>query len=216
MDTDLELKYLEKLGKSDHHAFDMLFTEYYPKVKSFLAGFVKDHDAASDFTQDIFFKVWINRERISKIASFKAYLFRMAKNMICDYYEHVSVMEKYNDEYHKYCKEEYYSMEDEIYARELNLLIEIVIDRMPPQQRRIFRMSREEGLLNNEIADTLKINKRTVENHITQALQDIRRALRTGMELSPHLSGFVEKPSEGKNKARTPGETCIRTRAAPV
>ncbi|MDR1407135.1 MAG: RNA polymerase sigma-70 factor [Tannerella sp.] len=181
MDAGLELKYLEKLGKSDHAAFDALFTEYYPKVKSFLAGFVKDREIASDLTQDLFFKIWINRENISGVISFKAYLFRMARNMIYDYYEHLDVMEKYDLEQQD-GRMRFYSMEEELHARELDILIEIVIDRMPPQRRRIFRMSRKEHLSNDEIADMLKINKRTVENHITQALQDIRRELRASWE----------------------------------
>jgi RNA polymerase sigma-70 factor (ECF subfamily) len=176
MDANLELKYLEKLGKSDHGAFDMLFTEYYPRVKSFLFGFVKDRETASDLAQDIFFKVWVNRENLSRIASFKAYLFRMARNMVYDYFEHIDVMEKYGLEQQEH-EERSYSMEEEIYARELTLLIDIIVDRMPPQRKRIFIMSRKEGLSNEEISGILKINKRTVENHITQALQDIRKEL---------------------------------------
>ncbi|MDR1331339.1 MAG: RNA polymerase sigma-70 factor [Tannerella sp.] len=181
MDTDLELKYLEKLGQSDHHAFDVLFTEYYPKVKSFLSGFVKDRDTASDLAQDIFFKVWTNRAGISQISSFRAYLFRMARNMIYDYYEHLDVMEKYGIEL-QHSDERFYSIEDELYARELGLLIEIVIDRMPSRRKTIFRMSRNEGLSISEIADALNINRRTVENHITKALQDIRHELQAGRE----------------------------------
>jgi RNA polymerase sigma-70 factor (ECF subfamily) len=181
MDANLELKYLEKLGKSDHDAFDMLFTEYYPRVKSFLFGFVKDQETASDMAQDIFFKIWVNRENLSRIISFRAYLFRMARNIVYDYFEHIDVAEKYDLEQqeHKNC---YYSMEEEIHARELNLLIDIIVNRMPPQRKRIFVMSRKEGLSNDEIAGILQINKRTVENHITQALQDIRKELHTKWE----------------------------------
>jgi RNA polymerase sigma-70 factor (ECF subfamily) len=178
MDTNLELKYIKKLANGDHGAFDLLFTRYYPIVKSFLAGFIKDEDQVSDMAQDVFFKIWINREAISQVLSFKAYLFRVARNMVYDYYEHNTIKEKYD---HKQQEEvgTLYSdlIEEELYAQELSLLIDISVGKMPPQRRRIFIMSRKEGFSNDEIAEQLKISKRTVENHITQALQDLRKII---------------------------------------
>jgi len=179
MEAELELKYLKRLGDSDHKAYDILFTEYYPSVKGFLLGFTKDQDVAADLAQDIFFKVWVNRESISRTVSFRAYLYRMARNLIYDYYEHISVVEKYDLEQREQ-KENSYSIEEEIYAGELSLLIDTIIGRMPPQRKRIFVMSRRDGLSNDRIADALNINKRTVENHITQALHDTKEELHRG------------------------------------
>jgi RNA polymerase sigma-70 factor (ECF subfamily) len=177
MDTNLELKYIKKLANGDHRAFDVLFTRYYSIVKSFLAGFIKDEDLASDIAQDVFFKIWVNREAISQVISFKAYLFRVARNMVYDYYEHNAIKEKYAHRQQEDA-ENFHSdlIEEELYARELSLLIDINVGKMPPQRRRIFTMSRKEGFSNDEIAGQLKISKRTVENHLTQALNDLRQA----------------------------------------
>lgn len=176
IDISMEAKYLERLGRDDHKAFDALFTLYHPKVKSFLFGFVKNEDLASDMTQDIFFKVWVNRETISKVQSFKAYLFRMARNMIYDYYDHSLIEEKYVLKQQELNGELYSNMiEEELYARELSLLIDISIEQMPTQRKRVFLMSRKEGLSNDEIATRLNISRRTVENHITKALQELRK-----------------------------------------
>ena len=95
MEVDRESEYLEKLGQGDHKSFDALFMLYHPRVKNFLKGFIKDEEEACDMAQDIFFKVWTNRESISKVSSLKAYLFRMARNMVYDYYEHSLVKESY-------------------------------------------------------------------------------------------------------------------------
>lgn len=178
MDIDMELKYLKKVGAGDHDAFAILFRQYHPRIRSFLTGFIKDEELACDMAQDIFFKVWVNRATISQVTSFKGYLFRMAKNMIYDYYDHVSIKEKYDAKQREHSDSLFSDVvEEEIYAKELSLLIDILIDRMPPQRREIFIMSRKEGLSNDEIALQLNINKRTVENHITQALSDLRRML---------------------------------------
>jgi len=178
MTTNLESKYLKALGNGDHHAFDALFTQYHPKVSFFLLGFIKDEEVARDMAQDIFFKVWTNRETISKVDSFKSYLFRMAKNMIYDYYEHSLIKEKYRNKLSEQPQNHYTDiLEEEIFVKELSLLIDIVIEKMPPQRKLIFVKSRKEGHSNEEIAQELNISKRTVENHITQALNDIRKSI---------------------------------------
>lgn len=174
MNIDLESKYLHDLGNGDHHAFDLLYVQYSPRVKHFLTGFIKDADEASDMTQELFFRIWINRESIAKVDSFKAYLFRMARNMLYDYYEHNLVKENFTQ---KQQETPLYSdpVEDELYAKELSLLIDLMVEKMPHQRQTIFFMSRREGLTNDEIAEKLGISKRTVENHITQALAELRK-----------------------------------------
>ena len=69
------------------------------------------------------------------------------------------------------------SMEEEYYAREKELLIRLVVCRMPEQRRRVFELSRYMGMDNQTIATTLNISKKTVENHLTLALRTLRAAL---------------------------------------
>lgn len=125
-----------------------------------------------------FFKVWTNRESISKVSSLKAYLFRMARNMVYDYYEHSLVKESYEQKLQSSSSAYTDLIEEDIYAKELSILIDIAIEQMPEQRRRIFKMSRKEGLSNEEISQKLQINKRTVENHVSQALADLREVVR--------------------------------------
>lgn len=177
MEVERDSEYMEKLGQGDHKSFDALFMLYHPRVKNFLKGFIKDEEEACDMAQDIFFKVWTNRESISKVSSLKAYLYRMARNMVYDYYEHSLVKESYEQ---KQQSSSTYAdlIEEDLYAQELSILIDIAIEQMPEQRRRIFKMSRKDGLSNDEISQRLQINKRTVENHITQALADLREVVR--------------------------------------
>ena len=64
-----------------------------------------------------------------------------------------------------------------MFARELQSIISRTVERMSPQRKLIYQMSREQGLSNDEIATRLNISKRTVENHLTAALAILRKVL---------------------------------------
>jgi RNA polymerase sigma-70 factor (ECF subfamily) len=147
-------------------------------VKRFLLGFIKDEDEVLDMTQDIFYNIWTHRQSVSKVDSFKAYLFRMAKNAIYNHYKMNVIRQAHLQKFHQQQVLIDDLQEETLHAEELSLLIDIAVNNMPPQRKRIFTMSRKEGLTNDEIARQLNLNKRTVENHITQALADLRKVLK--------------------------------------
>lgn len=178
MDKDTEAKCLEALGKGEHDAFNLLFMTYHSLVKRFLFGFIKDEDEVMDLAQEIFVKVWTQRKYVAMAESFKAYLFRMSRNEIYNYYKLHAIHENHLEQYRQESVWIDDLQEERILADELGLLLDIAIEHMPPQRKLIFKMSRKEGLSNEEISMRLDINKRTVENHITQALADLRKVLK--------------------------------------
>ena len=68
--------------------------------------------------------------------------------------------------------------QEQIEAQDLRLLIDMIVENMPPQRQTIYRMSREEGLSNDEIAERLGLQKKTVENTLNLALRQIREMLK--------------------------------------
>ncbi len=73
--------------------------------------------------------------------------------------------------------------EDDLYAEELRLLIELNINKMPEQRRRIFQMSRNENMTNDEIAECLGITKKTVENQLSLALKELKKVISVSLFL---------------------------------
>jgi RNA polymerase sigma-70 factor (ECF subfamily) len=65
-------------------------------------------------------------------------------------------------------------IESDYQTKEKELLIRLTVEHMPPQRQRIFKMSREQGLSNDDIAIKLGVTKKTVENNITMALKELR------------------------------------------
>lgn len=177
MDNLSEVKHIEALSRGDRKSFELLFLFYQPKLVYFITGFIKDGELARDMAQDIFLSIWNNREKLLEIKSFKAYLFRMGKNAICNHYDRVLVVEKFEiAQLARPLQTE--NPEEGLFAEELKTLIEITVSQMPQQRKLIYQMSRTEGLSNDEIALRLNLNKRTVENHLTLALADIRKIIK--------------------------------------
>jgi len=161
-------------SRGDTKAFDILFLRYQPRLMIFIEGFLKDEESSRDMCQDIFLHLWQERKLCSKIKSFKAYLFRTAKNSIYNYFEHSLVKDRYVQQMvrnHLLTAD----TNERIFAEELQEMIDLLVDRMPEQRQRVFRMSRELGMKNEDIAKKLNISKRTVENHITTALAQLRK-----------------------------------------
>lgn len=169
-----ERQCIQAFSQGNEKAFELLFLYYQPKLVAFICGFIKDKEEARDLSQDIFVRMWENRESCAEILSFKAYLFKTAKFAIYNYFDHLLVNEKYVDQ-QLFAPIVTNNTEEQILADELQELIDWTVRQMPEQRRRIYEMSREKGLSNDVIAETLGISKRTVENHLTAALATIRK-----------------------------------------
>ncbi|MDR0430256.1 MAG: RNA polymerase sigma-70 factor [Tannerellaceae bacterium] len=173
METE-DAQYVQKLILGEHSAFKFLFMKYFPKMKYFISHFVKSDAVAEELSQDIFMKIWENREKLSKIQSFNSYIYRMSKNISLNYLEHKYLEDVYLESYQE---ETETSIESELYAREIELLEQLTIDQMPSQRKMVYVMSRKKGMKNEEIAAVLGISKKTVENHLNLALKEIRKVL---------------------------------------
>lgn len=178
MNKDLEYYYLKRLEQGDRGAFDVLFLHYYPRVKAFLVSCLKEEETAKDLSQEIFIKIWINRGSVSNISNMSAYLFRMARNALYNHYQHNLIKQKFISTLQDVPVYEDF-LDEQLYVDNLKDIINVAIEEMPRKRRQIFIMSRKEGLSNQEIAEKLKISKRTIENQLTLALAMLRKVIIT-------------------------------------
>lgn len=180
MDFTTEKGYIEAVSRGDEQAFELLFLHYFPRIKGFISGILQNEEEAEDISQDIFVSMWQSRERLTNIENLNAYLFRVAKNAVYRHIERSLLFRDFQEQqinHALFTSTDNDSIEEELYAKELDFLISVAVEKMPPQRKQIYKMSRVEGISNDEIAERLSISKRTVENHLTQALADIRKII---------------------------------------
>jgi len=167
---------IAQVAEGNHKAFERLFMELFPKVKSFISHVVKSEHVAENLGQDVFLKLWENRAMLPQLQSLNAYVYQMAKNAAFDHLKHCHLASKYAA-YVQGVGQESYSPDEALYARELSYLVAHMVAAMPPQRKAVFELSRGQGLRNSEIAARLNLAPKTVENHLNLALRDIRKAI---------------------------------------
>lgn len=161
----------------DIAGFEKLFKTHYSRLCSYANLFLNDPDAAEDVVQEVFFKLWKNRADISINTTVKSYLFRAVRNGCMNVIDHISVREAYKIVNEEDIKEAEGNLIDGTIVSELEQKIRETIDLLPAERRKIFIMSRFDGLKYREIADQLNISVKTVENQMYQALRFLRERL---------------------------------------
>ncbi len=163
------------LRRGDMSSFRKLFDEKYMVFYTFIKGMTKDAWLAEDITQNIFMKVWVNKEKLKPDQSIHNYLYVLAKNEVRDHFKLKSnLVHQQLEEHDKMLFEDF---EGTIDAERMQEKIVEVVSKMPEQRQMVYRLSREKMLSNKKIADELNISVRTVERHILLALKDIRKYL---------------------------------------
>lgn len=163
-----------RLSRGDERAFGQLYGKYSGVAYCFVLSFVKDSHAAKDIVHDAFVKVWLRRESLARVVSFSAYLFRMLKNAVTDHFETLVINRRYIAETLKSADDFSDITRAEVSFDELQMIIFDAVSNMPSRRQEVFRLSRYQNVDNREIAARLGIDLRTVENHLSAALSDIR------------------------------------------
>lgn len=162
----------------DINAFEKLYKEYFTPLFLYARKIVKDDDVAEEICQDFFFYYWENRKKIKIKTSVKSYLYQSVRNRALKQIRHAEVQNRFIIRSNEQNRNNSYSKQDsELEAKELEIIIDKILNELPEKSRIIFQMNRFEGKKYREIAKELDISEKTVEAHMGKVLKIFRNKL---------------------------------------
>ena len=162
--------------------FEQFYAANSPRVKNFARLLTKSEEDAEDIAQNIFLKLWTRPDLWQGQESMTGYLYTVTRNEIFNLFKHQKVEQEYESHIIRsqligeLCDEDT-SLLENLYYKEIVLLVELALNQLPPRRKQVFEMSRIEGLSHKEIAEKLQIPVRTVEDHIYKTLTELRKVL---------------------------------------
>jgi len=169
---------LQQVANGSEDAFRTLFNTYRSKLYTYILQLTRSNEIAEDTVHDVFLKLWENRANLLHIDNLNAYLYRMAHNKAYTGFKRkaketliLAVLEK------EQSGVDNASSDDIITTKEVRAFIQEAVNRLTPQQKKVFLLSRQEGLKLDEIAHTLHISPYTAKNHLAEALRALRQEI---------------------------------------
>ncbi|RKD87826.1 RNA polymerase sigma-70 factor [Mangrovibacterium diazotrophicum] len=178
--SDNELTLL--LNKGSKNAFATLYERYGRRIYLFALGYLKSDSDAEELVQDVFVKLWERRTSLDEQKNLKAYIFKIVVNTIYDIIRKRNVEQAFLD-FAAGKTNNTDDVWDKVVYNDMLTHVNSLVDAMPEQRRKIFKMSKETGLTNDEIAIKLGISKRTVENQLYRATLFLKDNLGSNMVL---------------------------------
>jgi RNA polymerase sigma-70 factor (ECF subfamily) len=177
---------LSRISEGDEKAFNLLFESYRNQLYNYLFKTTKSKETAEEATLDVFLKIWNARHMLHEIQNFEAFLFRVMHNKSLDYLRRAKTSPLIQSEiWADLEKMASTSRADEkLLTTDIENAINTAIYNLAPQRKEAFRLSREEYLSYDEIAERMKISRNTVRNHVSAALKFIRDHLDNGPEIA--------------------------------
>ncbi len=150
--------------------FEREYKSLYRPLCLFALQYTNQLDDAEDIVQQTFADVWEKICEGMSILNLKAYLYQAVKNRSILY-----ASQERAESFDADIPEEADITDDErIQLAERDARLWTAIDQLPDERRRIFLLSKRDGLKYQEIADELHISIKTVENQISKALKALR------------------------------------------
>ncbi len=178
--TTPDAELTEAIKVSDHSAFKILYYRYFEALVRFLWRQTNNEELAKDLVQEVFGRVWKNRENLDPGKSIKSYLYRIGHNLVIDHHrknsQSVDSLEAHPEIDPVYSADEQFELHDKI---------QDAIKNLPEPVRLVFTMNRFDGMKYAEIATALNISIKTVEARMSKALAILRE------KLTPFLVGLL-------------------------
>lgn len=177
---------MQDLKTKKPFSFNQLYEAYHPQFVRFANTYVRDYVVAEDVATEAIIYYWENRADIEDEANVAAYILTVIKHKCLNYLRHIQICDEYSEHMQNYARWELNtrisSLEacepNELFAVEIQEIVNRTLASLPAQTRKIFIQSRYENKSHKEIAEQCRISVKGVEFHINKALKALRISLK--------------------------------------
>ena len=166
-----DVKLAQLIKQSDQNAFHCVYERYYEFLFYYLWSFTGNEDTANDLIQEVFIRLWKNREKLNTKKTLKPFLFRIAHNLAIDYQRKKKVRNLFFKDI------EDVNIIDDKNDLELKTRISIAIQKIPEKFKVVFILHHIKKYTYEEIAELCEISKKTVENRMKKAIWLLQKLL---------------------------------------
>ena len=175
---------IKQLQDGNEKVFEQIVREYWPRMFKFALIYTQNNETSQELVQDTFLVLWNNRAILKDNTNLITYLMVVLRNKCLNLLEQTRIRQLYIEEIDDetiYQRANLYVLQDEasqiVESEDLHKAIERALSKLPDKTREIFMLSRYDGLKNQQIAETKNISQKTVEYHISKALQILKEEL---------------------------------------
>jgi len=163
--------------------FSDLFRQHEHKLYTLALKLTKSDQLAKDIIQEVFLKLWDQRNQLTSIMNIEAWLYRVTENKIIDFLRKASADNRLKEKIWNQLQQIVNESEQYLAAKEYNQIIQKAIDQLPPQRKLIYQLNKENGMSYLDIADELQLSKHTVKNQLSTAIKSVRNFLVRNIKL---------------------------------
>lgn len=166
------------IKEGDHSAFEELYATYHQLLYNVAFKYLKDAELAEDAVHETFVSLWTHRTELDPLQGVRNYIFKCLKYYVLNQIRNNKrrLLKNYDILYH--AGETHQETESAVHFRDYKHLLDIAINKLSAQKKRIFKMKSEEGLSNEEVAQRLHLSINTVKFQYTQTTKHLKSLLR--------------------------------------
>lgn len=188
-----EIELLRHSANGDANAFSVLYNHYSSLVYRFIYKYIKSPELTDDLTQEIFIKVWENKEALVDRNAFKSYLFTLSRNHTLNFLKRASIDQTAKGILlNNYVPSD--SLEDELQTKDYLDYLQTILATLSPQSREVFRLCRQEYKSYDEAAEILGISRSAIKKHMIKSMKTLGEAVKKdlGIPLGVFLTLFLK------------------------
>lgn len=170
---------LRRIAEGNEQAFRVLFDTYNKQLFTFAEGMLKSAADAEEVVQETFTKVWLDRRDFGHVEKAGQYLYRMVRNRVIDLMRKTARDKSLVQQVWANMALSDLGLEQELKKNEMVELIEQALSQLSEQKQRVYRLSREQGYTQEQIANLTNLSKSRVNNILTETLKHIKSHLDT-------------------------------------